>query len=55
MKSSSFQNRLNYLDIWNPPASWLKIKTIDAYIAGEPLRIILKGLPEIKSSTILEK
>jgi len=53
--SSSFQNKLNYLDGWNPPKTWLKIKTIDAHTAGEPLRIILEGLPEIKGSTILEK
>jgi len=53
--SSSFQNKLNYLDGWNPPETWLKIKTIDAHTAGEPLRIILEGLPEMKGSTILEK
>lgn len=53
--SSSFQNKLNSLAKWNPPATWLKIKTIDAHTAGEPLRIILSGLPEIKGKTILEK
>jgi len=53
--SSSFQNKLNYLDNWNPPKDWLKIKTIDAHTAGEPLRIILSGMPEIKGKTILEK
>jgi len=53
--SSSFQNKINSLDNWNPPQSWLKIKTIDAHAAGEPLRIILSGLPEIKGKTILEK
>ena len=52
---SLFQNRLNYLNGWNPPETWLKIKTIDAHTAGEPLRIILEGLPEIKGNTILEK
>jgi len=40
---------------YEPPESWLKIKTIDAHTAGEPLRIILEGLPEIKGRTILEK
>jgi proline racemase len=40
---------------FEPPKSWLKIKTIDAHTAGEPLRIILEGLPEIKGKTILEK
>ncbi len=53
--SSSFQNRLNYLNGWKPPETWLKIITIDAHAAGEPLRIILEGLPEIKGITILEK
>ena len=51
----SFQNKLNSLTNWNPPSNWLKIKTIDAHTAGEPLRIILSGLPEIKGKTILEK
>ena len=40
---------------YEPPEAWLKIKTIDAHTAGEPLRIILEGLPEIKGHTILEK
>ena len=40
---------------YEPPEVWLKIKTIDAHTAGEPLRIILEGLPEIKGHTILEK
>ena len=52
---SSFQNKLNSLAIWNPPETLLKIKTIDAHTAGEPLRIILSGLPEINGKTILEK
>ena len=52
---SSSQYELNSLANWNPPENWLKIKTIDAHTAGEPLRIILEGLPEIKGKTILEK
>ncbi len=40
---------------WIPPKDWLKIKTIDAHTGGEPLRIILDGLPEIKGKNILEK
>ena len=39
---------------WSPPSDWNKITTIDAHTAGEPLRIITSGLPEIKGSTILE-
>ena len=40
---------------FTPPASWMKIKTIDMHTGGEPLRIITDGLPEIKGSNILEK
>jgi trans-L-3-hydroxyproline dehydratase len=35
--------------------SWQSIETIDMHTGGEPLRIITKGLPEIKGETILEK
>jgi proline racemase len=40
---------------WNPPADWKAIKTIDAHAAGEPLRIIVTGLPPIPGETMLEK
>lgn len=40
---------------WTPPADWQRITTIDAHTAGEPLRIITGGLPEIPGDTILEK
>ena len=40
---------------WIPPANWTVIKTIDAHTAGEPLRIILEGIPKIPGKTILEK
>ena len=40
---------------YQPPADWLKIKTIDMHTAGEPLRVFIDGLPEIKGNTILEK
>lgn len=40
---------------WKPPADWLTIKTVDLHTGGEPLRVFLDGLPEIKGSTILEK
>lgn len=46
-----------FLQNWkyNPPENWLKIKTIDMHTGGEPLRVIIDGLPEIKGGTILEK
>lgn len=37
------------------PENWLKIQTIDMHTGGEPLRIPIDGLPEIKGNTILEK
>ena len=39
---------------WSPPTDWKKITTIDTHTAGEPLRIVTSGLPDIKGSTILE-
>jgi len=52
---SLFNHNFDKFNSWHPPEDWLKIKTIDAHTAGEPLRIILSGLPEIKGKTILEK
>jgi len=40
---------------WQPPKEWLKIKTIDLHTGGEPLRVYVDGLPEIKGNTILDK
>jgi trans-L-3-hydroxyproline dehydratase len=40
---------------WSPPDHWQRIRTIDAHAAGEPLRIILAGLPELEGDTILER
>ncbi|MCA9949184.1 MAG: proline racemase family protein, partial [Anaerolineales bacterium] len=40
---------------WNPPTNWERITTIDAHTAGEPLRIITSGLPNLPGDTILAK
>lgn len=40
---------------WNPPENWLRITTIDAHTAGEPLRVITGGYPDLPGDTILEK
>lgn len=40
---------------WTPPPHWLRITTLEAHAAGEPLRIITGGFPEIPGDTILEK
>ena len=46
---------LNKITNWKIPSNWLKIKTLDAHTAGEPLRIILEGYPKLPGKTILEK
>lgn len=48
-------HKFHKISEWIPPDEWIEIETIDAHTAGEPLRIILSGLPEIKGDTILEK
>ena len=40
---------------WQPPENWLKISTIEMHTGGEPLRIFVDGLPEIKGDSILDK
>jgi trans-L-3-hydroxyproline dehydratase len=40
---------------WNPPEHWLVIKTIDAHSAGEPLRIIVGGFPDLVGQSILDR
>lgn len=43
------------LSNWKPPDNWQVITSLEAHTAGEPLRIITGGLPEIPGETILEK
>ena len=40
---------------WRPPEGWTTITTIDAHTAGEPLRIITGGFPDLPGDTILAK
>ena len=40
---------------WRPPEHWTKITTIDMYTGGEPLRIIIDGLPPLAGQTVLQK
>ena len=40
---------------WNPPQNWLLITAVDAHTAGEPLRIITSGFPDLPGDTILAK
>lgn len=36
------------------PADWLRIRTIDMHTGGEPLRVILDGLPPLQGKTVLD-
>jgi trans-L-3-hydroxyproline dehydratase len=40
---------------FDPPADWTRIETIDAHTAGEPLRVVTAGWPDIPGDTILAK
>jgi proline racemase len=40
---------------WRPPERWTRITTIDMHTGGEPLRVIIDGLPPIEGRTVLEK
>jgi trans-L-3-hydroxyproline dehydratase len=42
-------------DNWQPPEDWLKITTIEMHTGGEPLRVLVSGLPPIEGRTVLEK
>ena len=43
------------LSDWRPPEHWTRITTIDMHTGGEPLRVIVDGLPPIEGRTVLEK
>jgi proline racemase len=40
---------------WQAPTEWCRIKTIEMHSGGEPLRVIISGLPPIEGRTVLEK
>ena len=40
---------------WQAPAGWTCIEALDAHTAGEPLRIILAGWPDLGPGTVLER
>ena len=46
---------MNQLSDWRPPEHWTRITTIDMHTGGEPLRVIVDGLPPIEGNTVLEK
>lgn len=46
---------MNNMNLWEPPSHWLRINTIDAHTAGEPLRVITSGFPKLPGDSILDK
>lgn len=52
---NDIQNTLKHIEQWTPPEDFLNISVLDAHTGGEPLRIILDGLPEMKGDTVLER
>ena len=40
---------------WQPPDHWTRITTIDMHTGGEPLRVLVDGLPPLEGKTVLEK
>lgn len=47
--------RLKNLHEWVAPSHGLKVETIDAHAAGQPLRLILNGLPPLRGNNLLER
>src|SRR5438128_5743343 len=47
--------RLERARAWRAPDSWRRVRTIEAHAAGEPLRVVVEGIPPIPGATILEK
>ena len=46
---------MSQLTNWRPPEHWTRITTIDMHTGGEPLRVIIDGLPHMEGRTVLEK
>jgi len=49
------KQRLEKLQSWSPSEAYLRLQTIDAHTAGEPLRVIIGGYPELAGKNILER
>src|SRR5947208_15022769 len=47
--------RLERARAWRAPEAWRRVRTIEAHPAGEPLRVVVEGIPPIPGATILEK
>lgn len=53
--SELFSDKLQDIFNWEPGNSCRKIYTIDAHTEGEPLRVIVGGLPELSGNSVLER
>jgi trans-L-3-hydroxyproline dehydratase len=40
---------------WEPPGDWDRVGCVDMHTGGEPLRILVEGIPEIQGRTILDR
>ncbi len=45
---------MDHAAAWIPPAGWGRVHVVDAHTAGEPLRVILGGFPDLAGGSILE-
>lgn len=43
------------MSAWTPPPDWLRLTTVDAHAAGEPLRVVTSGYPELPGDTMLAR
>ena len=50
-----FQQVVSQLRAWRPPRECLRIEALDMHTAGEPLRIVLDGWPDLVGATMLER
>ncbi len=48
-------SQLGRAQSWSPPEDWQRIVTLDAHTAGEPLRIVLGGFPDLGAGSILQR
>lgn len=40
---------------WTPPEDWIQVTAVDAHTAGEPLRVMTSGFPDLPGESILAK
>ena len=53
--SDRFEARLQAARDWAPPERIRQITTLDVHAAGEPLRVVVDGFPELPGDTILAR